>query len=85
MTYTVVWRPFAERTLIELWTDTEDRQLVTDAANTIDSLLRSDPVDVGESRSDDSRFLYVSPLAVYYDVFPDDRRVAVWAVWRHPK
>ena len=76
--------PFAERTLIELWTDAHDRQLITNAANTIDAILRSDPLDVGESRGDNVRFLYILPLAVYYDVFPDDRRVAVWAMWRHP-
>ena len=57
MKYTVVWRPFAERTLIELWTDAEDRQKVTDAANAIDALLGNNPVDVGESRGDEVRFL----------------------------
>ena len=85
MTYTVVWRPYAERSLTEIWNDSNDKQSITDAANTIDALLRTDPLSVGESREENVRLLYVAPLAVYYDVFPDDRRVGVWAVWQHPR
>lgn len=85
MTYTVVWRPSAERTLAEIWTTADDRQTVTDAANAIDSLLRATPIEVGESRVANVRILTVLPLSVYYDVHEDDRLVAVWAVWRVPK
>jgi len=82
MTYTVVWRPSAERKLAEIWTGADDRQTVTDAANTIDALLRSRPLDAGESRVANIRILTVLPLSVYYDVHEEDRLVAVWAVWR---
>ena len=82
MTFTVIWRPEAERTLARLWNGAPDRQAVTDAADTIDILLRTDPLEVGESRVVNTRILTVLPLSVYYDVHEDDRLVAVWAVWR---
>jgi hypothetical protein len=82
MTFTVVWKPEAERTLAEVWTAARDRQVVTDAADAIEALLRSAPLEVGESRVANMRILVVLPLVVYYDVKPDDRLVAVWAVWR---
>ncbi|OHB85401.1 MAG: hypothetical protein A2V98_12660 [Planctomycetes bacterium RBG_16_64_12] len=85
MTYTVVWRPSAERALAEIWTSADDRQTVSDAANAIDALLRTTPLDVGESRVANIRILTVLPLSLYYDVHEDDRLVAVWAVWRVPK
>ena len=85
MSYTVVWRPSAERKLAEIWSSADDRQAVTDAANAIDALLRAGPLEVGESRVANVRILTALPLSVYYDVHEDDRLVAVWAVWRVPK
>jgi hypothetical protein len=82
MTYTVVWRPSAERALADLWTGAEDRQTVTNSANAMDASLRNAPLEVGESRVASTRILTISPLSVYYDVFEDDRLVVVWAVWR---
>lgn len=85
MTFTVVWKPTAERLLTEMWLAAADRQSITNAADTIDALLRSDPLTAGESREGNSRLIYVAPLAAYYDVFPDDMLVAVWALWQHPR
>ena len=85
MTYTVVRRPFAERNMAEIWTNAADRQPVTRAADSIDSLLRTATLDVGESRGDNIRILTVSSLSVYYDVYEEDCLVAEWAVWRRPE
>lgn len=85
MTFTVVWRPSAERNLAQAWLDAVDRQAVRDATDAIDALLRTAPDEVGESRASATRILTVSPLTVYYDVHHDDRVVAVWAVWRSPR
>ncbi len=82
MRYTVLWRPTAEAALADLWTSASDRVTIAQAADAVDAMLRNDPGEVGESRGDGSRILIVSPLAVRYDVSEDDRRVAVWAVWR---
>jgi plasmid stabilization system protein ParE len=81
MRFTVVWQREAERRLAKIWADARDRQAVTDAADAIDALLRTAPLEVGESRVANVRVLVVLPLAVYYDVRPDDRLVSVWAVW----
>ena len=82
MTYSVVWRPSAEAKLASIWNEADDRDAVARAGDTIDSLLRTAPLTVGESRADTSRILIVDTLAVYYDVHEDDQLVAVWAVWR---
>jgi plasmid stabilization system protein ParE len=82
MTYTVVWRPSAEATLADLWTTARDREAVARAADDIDAMLRTQPLTAGESRSSNTRFLAVSPLAVYFDVIEDDRMACVWSVWR---
>jgi len=85
MTFTVIWKPTAEQSLTETWLKAADRQSIANAADAIDALLRSDPLSVGEARESNSRLLYVAPLAVFYDVFPDDMLVAVWALWQHPR
>jgi plasmid stabilization system protein ParE len=82
MTFTVTWSPKAKWTLAGLWNDAADRQAMRDAADTIDVLLRTGPLDVGESRVANVRILTVLPLTVYYDVREADRLVSVWAVWR---
>jgi plasmid stabilization system protein ParE len=82
MKYTVIWRPAAERKLASIWTNADDRQSVTRAADDIDALLGTAPLDVGESRVSNVRILAVFPLSVYYDVHEADRLVAVWAVWQ---
>ncbi len=81
MKYTVVWIPSAEQDLAELWLIATDRAAVTQAANEIDRLLRHDPEQQGESRSDGVRVLLVAPLGVQFEVLSDDRLVRVLHVW----
>lgn len=83
MTCTVTWRRSAEDKLAKLWMAAPDREQVADAADRIDELLRRDPNAQGESRWEQTRFLNLPPLAVYFDVSEQDRQVHVWAVW-HP-
>jgi hypothetical protein len=47
MKYTVAWRPSAVRTLAEIWTRSDDREAVRKAADSIDALLRFDPLEAG--------------------------------------
>jgi hypothetical protein len=84
MSYTVIWKESAEEMLAEIWMAATDRQAVTEAANTIDSLLKQDPKQQGESRGDRFRIMLVSPLAVHYEVREMDRMVHVLKVWRPP-
>jgi hypothetical protein len=78
----VVWRPSAEQQLAALWTSATDRNAVTAAANRIDADLARDPLSACESRAGNTRFYYVPPLAVYFNVDEAAREVTVWAVWR---
>ena len=82
MNYTVTWRPWAESELAEAWVNAPDRSAVTRAAANIDQALAYKPLAVGESRFGCTRVLFDGPLAVYYDVIEDDRKVVIWKVWR---
>jgi plasmid stabilization system protein ParE len=85
LTYTVVWKPTAERKLADLWLKAIDRKAVAHAADMIDALLRSNPLQLGESRDEGVRILTISPISVYYEVNGGDRTVLVWAVWQSDK
>ena len=82
MKYTVAWKPSAEKELARLWLAAPDRTAVSAAANRIDALLGSNPGAQGESRSGATRILFMSPLAVFYEVSEQDRFVDVLKVWR---
>ncbi len=85
MKFTLSWKLSAELHLAEIWTNSDDRAAVTDAANHIDFLLQTDPQSRGESRSGARRILVVPPLAIAYEVHELDRRVFVLSVrYRKP-
>ena len=81
MNFTVAWKPAAEAKLATLWADPDHRRAIAEAANTIDGLLRRDPLGCGESREENSRILLVPPLGELYEVSEPDRTVSVDAVW----
>jgi hypothetical protein len=54
------------------------------ARDEIDTVLRGQPLSVGKPALLDARMLVVLPLAVVYDVRPDDRIVEVLLVRRVP-
>ena len=83
MKYEIIWQPRAEDELTRLWLDSPQRETVRLAADEIDMLLKMNPLDAGESRSDNRRILFVAPLGVVYRVFEVDRRVKVLRVWRY--
>jgi hypothetical protein len=82
MKYTVVDRPSAESHLAELSNDATDRQEITNAADEIDYRLARDPHHEGESRSADTRIVFVRPLAVLFEISDPDGMVRVLKVWR---
>jgi hypothetical protein len=84
MSWTVVWKPAAERTLAQLWLDSPQRSAIAHAADEIDARLRHDPLAQGESRRGNRSVMFVSPLAVHYEVLPDDCLVRVLKVLRVP-
>jgi hypothetical protein len=60
-----------------LWFASNDRNALTNAANQIDSLLKTSPESVGESRGESRRIVIIRPLAVTFRVLADDRLVQV--------
>ena len=81
MKYTVLWKPAAEQRLATLWNNAENRNSISDAANTIDRLLQRDAAEIGESRQENIRILLIPPLGVLFRVEELDRLVNVLAVW----
>lgn len=77
MRYTVVYDPDPEAHLANLWISAADRAAFSAASNTMDRLLKFRPLELAEPRGDGSRRLVVAPLAVIYQVRPDDRIVRV--------
>lgn len=82
MTFTVVWLDSGAGELAEIWLSAIDRPLITAAARDIDHRLRVQPDAVGESRDGSRRILIAGPLAVTYEIRPEDRIVRVLNVWR---
>jgi hypothetical protein len=87
MKWTVIYRLPAQDELANAWINAPDAQAVADAADKIDRLLASNPLEVGESRGGNTRVIIEPPLTVLYDVYPDDSLVEVFAVfyWRRRK
>ena len=81
MRFTVVWGGSAERQLAQLWLDAEDRGVVRDAADRLDAALAERAGSLGESRSGNVRIAFAPPLAIEFEVFGEDRKVHVLAVW----
>ena len=81
MSYTVTWKPEAERRLASIWNQARDRNAVARATHLIDKKLGTDPQEAGESREEGFRVLLERPLGVMFEVSPDDRTVRVVAVW----
>ena len=84
MKFTVSWFASAEKRLAELWLAASDKAELSAASDEIDRRLATNPLGMGELRTAKIRYLFVPPLAVYYEVQLLDRLVVVRNVWRPP-
>ncbi len=75
--YTVVWHREGRDELAEIWTDAQDCNAVTAAADLIDQQLADDAAKKGTELSEGLRALFVPPLRVLFVVREDDRVVEV--------
>jgi hypothetical protein len=80
--YEVFWTPSALNDLAGLWIDarSDTREAISAAAAAIDVLLADSPEQVGESRPNEQRIAFVSPLALRFQV-KLAKRVHVIRVW----
>jgi hypothetical protein len=81
MKWTVVWLGTTEDELAEIWLRAEDRQAITVASHQIDQELRKDADQKGEDFYGD-RVFQSGPLAVVFELSPDDRLVRITQVMR---
>lgn len=67
----VEWQPIALNELADIWmrADSSLRRAVNEQVQEIDRELAQDPFNTGESRLDDVRLAFFSPLTVEF--FPD--------------
>jgi hypothetical protein len=81
--YRVQWLQSAMDRLSAIWIDADAslRATITQATHEIDRELRTDPVNLGESRSEKSRIVFAAPLAVLFRVDVGDRVAVVERVW----
>ncbi|HEY3392241.1 MAG TPA: hypothetical protein VGK58_06025 [Lacipirellulaceae bacterium] len=80
--YTVTATRKAENDLANLWMRASDRAAVSNAANTIDRMLREDASLKGCDAALGLRQLIVSPLIADFTVDDADRKVTIWSL-RH--
>ena len=80
--YTVTATRKAEDDLARLWVRASDRRSISQAANSIDHVLREDAPQKGCEVGKGLRQLIVSPLVAEFTVEENDRTVTVWSV-RH--
>lgn len=78
--YTVLWSLAAEAELARIWTESSERQSITVATAKIDQDLRVDPEGKGEDVVEGVRVLYVPPLRVCFEIYPQDCQVWVTLV-----
>jgi hypothetical protein len=80
----VEWIQDALNDLAALWLqgDTSFRQAITEAANSLDEDLHTDPFRQSESRDEGERVAFAYPLAAQIEVEEQQRRVWVLHVWR---
>jgi hypothetical protein len=81
--YRVIWLQEAVGNLADVWShaDSSTRKAITAAAHTLETMLQSDPLGHGESRSGNGRIMFVGPLGVYLEIEVMDRIVLVMKVW----
>ena len=80
MRYTVGWLPSALDKLARIWSGAVDRQAVSRAANQIEVLLRTSS-QVRGGNGEGKHAYTILPLAVIFEVSPDDCKVTVLEVF----
>ena len=81
MKWTVVWVDNSENELADIWLQAEDRNAITAASHRIEQELQHHADQKGEDFYGD-RILQDGPLAVVYELRPDDLLVRIMQVMR---
>ena len=87
MSYRVVWLNALEQRLINIYMQADadgNANAVTRATHLIDQGLQANPLDVGESRTGNSRFASFHPLHIWFEVYAQEQVVLVTTVRYQP-
>lgn len=69
MNFTVYWRPDAEVQLRQLWADAENPEILADATDAVNRVLRESAHEQGESRDRPTlRLWFHPPLCVFFEI-----------------
>jgi hypothetical protein len=81
--FRVEWLREAVGELAELWIEADSpfRQAITEATHALDQELQADPFRVSESREGDVRISFSKPLAILFEVDPQQRIVWILHIW----
>ena len=77
--FSVEWSEESLQELAALWVriESDSRALVTAACHDADRRLHVDPLGEGESRFGSQRILFIAPVALIYQLEPDEQTVTV--------
>lgn len=78
--YTVLWSSAAENELAEIWHSSSDRRAITEAADRIDTELKTDAHKKGFPLPDRVQAVTCGPLGAYFRIDESDRKVLVACV-----
>jgi len=89
MTFRVIWLYNALNALAASYLyarrKNQDPDAITRAMARIDTVLQSNPAEVGESRSGRRRVFIENPLTVFFEVHDDEQTVVVTAMRYHTR
>jgi len=83
MHYQLFWDRDAEANLTAIWLAARYHQRINEAVLRLEQKLQSHPEDERESRDDEYRIMFASPLAVTYRIYEEDRKVLILGAWRY--
>ena len=82
--FSLEWTRSTINELARIWMNSSasQRKLITRATHQIESRLKHDPENEGESRSRGVRIIFEAPLGVVFSVHADAKKVRVLGIWR---
>lgn len=80
MAYRVLWAPDADSQLEAMVAQAVDAPAIAAAARMIDQMLTNSPFESSESRFEEGRIAFSTPLGVQFQVLDDVKTVVVFDV-----
>jgi hypothetical protein len=79
--FRVIFRPQADRDLVDLWLESDNQQAMTTAVDRLVQKLESNPLQVGESRRAMRRIALDWPVGIEFEVDESNGVVQIYRFW----